>query len=278
MYTVCPKCTLTLAVTANDLRAGQGYVRCGRCANVFNALLTLSEDPSDSGTATISAAPSDAAPGGEPDAADGQTAQAHSQALPTHGPETQLRTELSFDGSIENESTRAEGTGSFETILLEGDAITQTEEFVPEESVDSELEALTMRLGVPAHELSAASEFPGAQQEIDEAAAALDAAPVEFAPATASRPPAHRWAWIGGSVLLALLLLAQAMHHWRDSLAQSPLLTPLQEYLVKWNSINQHFLAHPLVPEDGALLPPRQAGLGMDLDPGKIERQADVLG
>jgi hypothetical protein len=82
-----------------------------------------------------------------------------------------------------------------------------------------------MRLGVPAHELSAASEFPGAQQEIDEAAAALDAAPVEFAPATASRPPAHRWAWIGGSVLLALLLLAQAMHHWRDSLAQSPLLS-----------------------------------------------------
>ena len=39
MFTVCPKCTLTLAVTAADLRAGQGYVRCGRCANVFNALL-----------------------------------------------------------------------------------------------------------------------------------------------------------------------------------------------------------------------------------------------
>jgi predicted Zn finger-like uncharacterized protein len=44
MYTVCPKCALTLAVTAADLRAGQGYVRCGRCANVFNALLALSEE------------------------------------------------------------------------------------------------------------------------------------------------------------------------------------------------------------------------------------------
>ena len=43
MYTVCPKCALTLAVTAADLRAGQGYVRCGRCANVFNALLALSD-------------------------------------------------------------------------------------------------------------------------------------------------------------------------------------------------------------------------------------------
>ncbi|HET9865042.1 MAG TPA: zinc-ribbon and DUF3426 domain-containing protein [Steroidobacteraceae bacterium] len=47
MFTVCPKCTLTLVVTTVDLRAGQGYVRCGRCANVFNALIALREgDPS----------------------------------------------------------------------------------------------------------------------------------------------------------------------------------------------------------------------------------------
>jgi predicted Zn finger-like uncharacterized protein len=45
MFTICPKCTLVLAVTTADLRTGQGYVRCGRCANVFNALLTLSEEP-----------------------------------------------------------------------------------------------------------------------------------------------------------------------------------------------------------------------------------------
>jgi len=47
MFTLCPKCTLTLAVTANDLRIGQGYVRCGRCSNVFNALLKLTEAPGD---------------------------------------------------------------------------------------------------------------------------------------------------------------------------------------------------------------------------------------
>jgi len=46
VFTVCPKCTLTLVVTTVDLRAGQGYVRCGRCANVFNALIALREgDP-----------------------------------------------------------------------------------------------------------------------------------------------------------------------------------------------------------------------------------------
>jgi predicted Zn finger-like uncharacterized protein len=224
MFTVCPKCTLTLAVTANDLRVGQGYVRCGRCANVFNALLTLSEEPTEPGPASASPA-SLAASGNQAVMAGGAAAPAptHSQALPTDGPQTHLHTELSFDGSIENQSSRAEGTGTFETILLEGDAITQTEEFVPEESVDSELEALTRRLGVPAHELSAASTQPAAPDGSEEPAAEQDAAPLDLAPAAAARPLAHRWAWIAGSVLLVLLLAAQIVHHWRDSLAQSPL-------------------------------------------------------
>jgi predicted Zn finger-like uncharacterized protein len=46
MFTVCPKCALTLVVTAADLRVAQGYVRCGRCSNVFNAIVGLSEDRS----------------------------------------------------------------------------------------------------------------------------------------------------------------------------------------------------------------------------------------
>ncbi|MGH8276405.1 MAG: MJ0042-type zinc finger domain-containing protein, partial [Steroidobacteraceae bacterium] len=41
MFTVCPKCALTLVVTAADLRVAQGYVRCGRCSSVFNALAQL---------------------------------------------------------------------------------------------------------------------------------------------------------------------------------------------------------------------------------------------
>lgn len=43
MFTVCPKCALTLVVTAADLRVAQGYVRCGRCSSVFNALAQLSD-------------------------------------------------------------------------------------------------------------------------------------------------------------------------------------------------------------------------------------------
>ncbi len=45
MFTVCAKCNLRLTVTASDLRAAQGYVRCGRCHNVFNALAALADDP-----------------------------------------------------------------------------------------------------------------------------------------------------------------------------------------------------------------------------------------
>jgi predicted Zn finger-like uncharacterized protein len=51
LFTVCPKCTLTLVVTTVDLRAGQGYVRCGRCANVFNALVALREGEPNTGAA-----------------------------------------------------------------------------------------------------------------------------------------------------------------------------------------------------------------------------------
>src|ERR1700716_2654717 len=57
MFTVCPKCALTLVVTAADLRVAQGYVRCGRCSNVFNALARLSEDRQSAIAAAQAAAP-----------------------------------------------------------------------------------------------------------------------------------------------------------------------------------------------------------------------------
>src|SRR5882757_8572535 len=62
MFTVCPKCALTLVVTAADLRVAQGYVRCGRCSNVFNALARLSEDRQSAVAAAQAAAPPPAPP------------------------------------------------------------------------------------------------------------------------------------------------------------------------------------------------------------------------
>src|SRR5262245_37510605 len=54
MFTVCPKCALTLVVTAADLKVAQGYVRCGRCSNVFNAIVALSEDRGPQGSSSSS--------------------------------------------------------------------------------------------------------------------------------------------------------------------------------------------------------------------------------
>jgi predicted Zn finger-like uncharacterized protein len=228
MFTVCPKCTLTLAVTANDLRMGQGYVRCGRCANVFNALLTLSQEPLEEASAAAPTA-ADAASTSQiqaalrDDAADSATSEQsppigelHSHVERTDGPSLHLTTEQSSDGSIENESSFAAGTGTFETIVLEGDAITQIEEYVPEESVDSEMAALTQRLEMtarqpllsPPNEPAPGDEPPGAE---------------EFESPSVNRwLPRARWPWITACALLGLLLALQVINHWRDVLAASP--------------------------------------------------------
>jgi predicted Zn finger-like uncharacterized protein len=63
MFTVCPKCALTLVVSAADLRVAQGYVRCGRCSSVFNALARLSDEQQ----AAISAGEPVVAPAPEPE-------------------------------------------------------------------------------------------------------------------------------------------------------------------------------------------------------------------
>ena len=74
MFTVCPKCALTLVVSAEDLRVAQGYVRCGRCSSVFNALARLTEEgqiaeesvetepPAPAASQTPPPAPPDASP------------------------------------------------------------------------------------------------------------------------------------------------------------------------------------------------------------------------
>jgi predicted Zn finger-like uncharacterized protein len=261
MFTVCPKCTLTLAVTAADLRTGQGYVRCGRCMNVFNALMGLSEEPGEQAAATPGYSQADPASSSQISAALASSAndpgdaehelEARMHMAGDSAPRTHLATERSSDGAIESESSLAEGTGSFETIVLEGDAITQTEEFVPEESIDNEIAALAERLNVAAHQ----SEEPGghfdypdhsdAAAAAPEALASADASPAAEAQARGSpweqaamvgadvdpadmiaaprRPRVGRW--LTGCIVLLLLLAIQALNHWRDALASSPALS-----------------------------------------------------
>ena len=59
------------------------------------------------------------------------------------------------------------------------------------------------------------------------------------------------------------------------SVTQSPIHTPYQEFLIKWNQVHQHFLADPITPRDGMIDLPTTPGVGMDLDPDKIEREEE---
>jgi len=78
MFTVCPKCALTLVVTAADLRVAQGYVRCGRCSSVFNALARLTDERQAAAASgepdPASAAEPDSASAAEPDPAAAEAA------------------------------------------------------------------------------------------------------------------------------------------------------------------------------------------------------------
>ena len=177
MYTVCPKCALPLAVTAADLRAGQGYVRCGRCANVFNALLALSEESDPAAAAR--------APGAAPAAhIDMGTASATMSRPALSLPEAEVAAEAApqpaepappnpwappalrlIDSpprpappALASETFEAEpaidlddtgefrGTSTFETIILEGDTFLQTQETIPEEVMASELADVSRRI------------------------------------------------------------------------------------------------------------------------------------
>jgi L-alanine-DL-glutamate epimerase-like enolase superfamily enzyme len=62
------------------------------------------------------------------------------------------------------------------------------------------------------------------------------------------------------------------------SAAQSPIHTPYQEYLVKWNAINMHFLKSPLHPVKGMIRVPDAPGANMALDPDKIEQEEEISG
>ncbi len=51
MYTQCPECEIAFRVTADVLKQAAGMVRCGGCANAFNALAFLSESMPDESAA-----------------------------------------------------------------------------------------------------------------------------------------------------------------------------------------------------------------------------------
>jgi predicted Zn finger-like uncharacterized protein len=149
MFTVCPKCALTLVVTAADLRIAQGYVRCGRCSSVFNALARLSErqglegaeaSPGASTTPPAGAAAASGPPPGAP-AAVAPSAEAASgdEALEFDAARTDVNS-VFVQASPDPEWTAA--TGSFRALVTASLDTVQAPVPPPAESqVDIEIDA-----------------------------------------------------------------------------------------------------------------------------------------
>jgi predicted Zn finger-like uncharacterized protein len=151
LFTVCPKCTLTLVVTTVDLRAGQGYVRCGRCANVFNALIALREgDPASiSDTAKRRLLETDSTPPAEPALGAG----VHVEAEPEPAEEIVLESapepdstadeSLEFDAASTDvseifitplEAEHDTASGNYEAVVLAEEPAADDSEAPPEET------------------------------------------------------------------------------------------------------------------------------------------------
>jgi hypothetical protein len=182
---------MNLAVTATDLRLGQGYVRCGRCERVFNALMSLADDldteeqsgHSAHGTTSLPAIDMDDPPEQED----------------TSGQDADLDDAPESDVDV----TDSAATGTVETIVLEGDTYLQTEEHLDEEEVRKRMRDFT-------------GESEPQPEEIDADAAVGNA------------PRAH-WLWRVAAVLLVLGLAGQLVHHHRQALvARSWLEKPMQ--------------------------------------------------
>jgi len=114
------------------------------------------------------------------------------------------------------------GTGTFETIVLEGDTILQTEEQVAEEAVDIELADVSRRIEAARSaghlaqvDTGPAEEETEAEEEEEEPGETEEYVDEDWLPARA-RPS---WLGIAAIVLLVLLLAAQGINHWRNDLA-----------------------------------------------------------
>lgn len=201
MVTTCPNCRQNLAVTAADLRVGQGYVRCGRCDKVFNALLTLAEDvpaptePESVATGTVSV-----------------PALSDDGLLPTESDPSVIIPFGSQDEELDEdvEVVHTHVTGEFRSIVMGGADIPP-----------ADLQPIELLLTDT--DVRSARDLPDLP---DMAADPVD----EFdADAAVGNPPRASRLWYGAALLLILVLAGQYLHHNRQQLVTVPQLeAPIQ--------------------------------------------------
>src|SRR5690606_30484615 len=220
MVTTCANCRQQLAVTAADLRVGQGYVRCGRCDKVFNALLTLAED-----------APAPTEPESVAHGTRSVPALEDHESLPPLPGNDEAIPFGSMDESDEDEVevVQTHATGQFRSIVLEGEPEVPTDADAQRDLVARDI--LRQATSQPIDVLLEESQSePGLTPAARAVRADPEPEPVEFdADEAVGNPRRTSGVWHALAVLLVLVLAAQVAHHNRHTLVTKPWLAqPLQ--------------------------------------------------
>jgi predicted Zn finger-like uncharacterized protein len=229
MVTTCANCRQQLAVTAADLRVGQGFVRCGRCDKVFNALLTLTEsEPADS----------------EPEAAARGTTSVpaldEQDVLPPL-PGREEEEDSPFGSMDDVEVVETHATGQYRSLVLEGDDIRPDELVVePQQSAGTNdevaREVIRQATSQPIDILLAEEEerepaVAAMARSIRPPAAVAPPDPEPFdADEALGNPRRVSGLWYAAAVVLALALVVQYVHLNRHALVtEAWLQAPLQK-------------------------------------------------
>jgi hypothetical protein len=116
-------------------------------------------------------------------------------------------------------------TGTFETIVLEGDSFLQTEEHVDEADVDAELEHIAEQIG-EAPDSSGNEPDAGDALEVQEfepeEVVIESADEPELAAEFMAGPPRTHWGWKVAAGVLGLILIGQVVHQYRQKLVAQP--------------------------------------------------------
>lgn len=226
LATRCSACGTVFRVVSDQLRVSEGWVRCGRCSQVFNALESLVDLETglprqgglDSGAMALDVAQPAARPGGPP--LPGSPAPADGRAVPS--------------AAAERSSDPA--SDAMADPLADPAAVQLAREFASTSAPETRPPQASELLSPPPERLDApdrsSPRAPAASRRPRGSRAAAGAAAPSFVReadrAARWRRPGVRLALGGAALLASALLAAQVAHTWRDRLAaQQPALAPL---------------------------------------------------
>ncbi len=198
-------------------------MRCGRCDRVFNALLALAEDLDQeepglaaTGTTTMPALEDEPEEEGliEVEELPAEENSGRSICGRTAGRRFDTgQHQADRAANMDLDVVERQSTGTFETIVLEGDGFLQTEEHVDEQEVDAQLQELARQMDTPEPEPSCGRHRAG-----------------DRGGGAGTGWPTKPWAIVAGitgcggatAAVLALALGGQLLHHSRQALVSHP--------------------------------------------------------